>query len=141
MHWYAFSAQWTPAFWDFFRKKVVNFWNILLWFFQGESRFLKQDWIEGNSPGKNALHLKFFSKEPERTRMRILLGRQWSRKLIWRECLIANLTNRIAISETLATRSRNSFSQERGFVLAGNARMFNCKSYELRRIAILELIR
>ena len=30
-----------------------------------------------------------------------------------------NLTNRIAISETLATRIRNSFSQERGFFLAG----------------------
>ena len=32
---------------------------------------------------------------------------------------IANLTNRIEISETLATRIRNSFSQERGFFLAG----------------------
>ena len=32
---------------------------------------------------------------------------------------IANLTNRIENSETLATRIRNSFSQERGFFLAG----------------------
>ena len=68
-------------------------------------------------------------------------GQAMKQKVNLEGMLNRNLTNRIAISETLATRSRNSFSQERGFVLAGNARMFDCKSYELRRIAILEFIR
>ena len=63
-----------------------------------------------------------------------------------KECLIVNLTNRIAISVTHVTRIRNSFSQERGLSLAGNgiegSSGIECLIADLlKRIAFSEFVR
>ena len=71
--------------------------------------------------------------------MRILFSRQWSREFFWKECVIANLMDRNSISETHATRIRNSFlKKENSFRQAMKQRVlleriFNRKSYEQDR--------
>ena len=58
------------------------------------------------------------------------------REFFWKECLIANFMDRVAISETLATRIGNSFlNNENSFQQAMKQRVlleriFNHKSYE-----------
>ena len=126
-------------------KRIIS-----LRFFPGESRFLKQDWIDENSWSKIASHLNIFRRisisETVATRTgslfsgaRILSSRQWSREFFWKECFVANLMDRIAISETLTIIIGNSFlKNENSFRQAMKQevhleRMFYRKSYQQNR--------
>ena len=117
---------------------------------------MKQDWIEERIlvvrihyiwiSWEESLFQKLFPQEPGIlfSKTRILFSRQLSREFFWKEYLMASLTNRIAISETLATRIGNYFlKNENSFSRQWSSEFF-WKEYLMasltNRIAISETL-
>ena len=104
---------------------------ISLRFFQGESGFLQQNWIEENSSGKNALHPNILRRISISETLVTRIGNSFlksensswqkiKKKVFLERMFNSNLMKRIAIPETPVIRIGNSFSQEREFFLTGN---------------------